>query len=122
MKRIFALMLALLTVLSLVACSSDDEEGEDGGFDMSVTTNELVYRPAENPNQDAFYYEYINGNEISIVGYSGTHVLHAVTVPDMIDERKVTDIAADAFKSVTSISAVTLPDSIVTIGDMAFYG
>ena len=122
MKRIMALMLALLTLLSLVACSSDGEEDGGSSIDMSVSNNDLVYRPDENPNEDAFYYEYINGNEIAITGYAGSHKLHAITIPDAIDERKVTAIHASAFKSATNVNAITMPNTVTEIGDMAFYG
>ena len=126
MKRIFALMLALLMLLTtFVACSKEDGEDEGEGVDLTVSNTELVYQP-EGDYGDAFYYEYINGDEVSIIGYSGSHVPHAITVPANITigekDFPVTDIATDAFKAKTNLTAVTLPDSVVAIGDMAFYG
>ena len=122
MKRIFALLLALLMLTAtLTACSDDGETEEEGGVDLTVSNNDLVYE-AEGNYGDLFYYEYINGDEVSIVDYAGAQVLHEITVPAMIDNRPVTDIASDAFKAKTNLTGVTLPDSVVSIGDMAFYG
>lgn len=123
MKRVFALMLALLMLLSFVACADDGaDEDEENQFDMAVSSNDLAWSPEENPNNDKIYYEYINVDEIQIIGFSGSTAPHAVTIPAEIEERKVTSIAADAFKSKTNLSAIELPDTVTFIGDMAFYG
>ena len=55
MKRIFALMLALLMVFALVSCD-DKEEEEESDFDITVSDNELVFKP-QSDYADAFYYE-----------------------------------------------------------------
>ena len=123
MKRVFALMLALLMLLCFAACADttgdDDEENE---FDMVVSTNDQFWSPEENPNDDKIYYRTINVDEIEITGFSGSHTAHALKIPETIDERKVTSVADDAFKSKTNLTAVELPATITTIGSMAFYG
>ena len=121
MKKIVALTLALLMLIAVFAACSKDKKGDDEGVDMTVTGNERVYR-AEGDYGDAFYYNYINIDEISIIGYSGSHLQHAITIPDSIEGLVVTDIADSAFRSKTNITAVTLPATVRRIGDMAFYG
>lgn len=120
MKRFIALLLALLLVFSLVACNKDKgEEEEEGGFDMTVTTNDLIYKP-ESQYNDAFYYEYINEDEVAILSFSASHDVHAITIPDKIENRLVTEIKAGAFNSASNISSVTLPEGLRVIGDFAF--
>ena len=123
MKRIFALLLALLMLVSLVACNKDNEEEDgDNEVDLTVSNNDLVFTPDGNTNGDAFYYEYINGDEVSIIGFAASHVPHAITIPATIDNRPVTDIADEAFNSKTNITDVVIPEGVVSIGKMAFNG
>lgn len=120
MKRILALMLAMLTVcLAFAACSDQEKEETGDNIDLTVTTNDSVFN-TENEHQDRFYYEYINGDEVIITDYAGSHVPHAITVPDKIDERPVTAIGDSAFMSKTNITEVTLPATVNTIGTAAF--
>ena len=56
MKKILIVTLALLLLVTLVACKKDKTEGEDSSFDMSVKTTELVYETG-NDYADAFTYE-----------------------------------------------------------------
>ena len=121
MKKIVALTLALFMLIAVFAACSKKKESDAEGVDMTVTDNERVYR-AEGDYSDAFYYDYINIDEISIIGYSGSHLQHAIAIPDSIEGLSVTEVADSAFKSKTNITAVTLPATVRRIGDMAFYG
>lgn len=120
MKRILALMLAaLMLCFALSACSDNGDEDNDGTVDLTVTDSDSVFY-TENEHNDQFYYDYINGDEVVITGYAGSHALHAVTVPDKIDERPVTAIGNCAFLSKTNITELVLPDSVTAIGVEAF--
>ena len=59
-------------------------------------------------------------DEIVIVGYSGEG--GNVTIPSSINEKRVTRIAANAFKDNLAITGVTIPDSVWRIGENAFNG
>ncbi len=65
-------------------------------------------------------YEKINnGAEVEITGcfYNASG---GVTIPSEIDGLPVTSIASDAFKNRTSITSVSIPDSVTSIGGDAF--
>ena len=66
-----------------------------------------------------FDYE-IHDGTATIVKYVGAG--EDVTVPDMIDGLPVTAIADYAFHNCTSLTHITLPNSITTIGDYALEG
>lgn len=120
MKRILALMLAMLMIcFALAACSKDEEEGEGGTIDLTVTDSDSVYNTG-NEHGDQFYYDYINGDEVIITGYAGSHTPHAVVIPDKIDERPVTAIANCAFMSKTNVTEIALPATVNAIGVSAF--
>lgn len=68
---------------------------------------------------DSVYY-IINqlGNVVitgAVEGYSTVHI------PEVIEDRVVTDIAAEAFAGNDSLIVADIPDSVTTIGDHAFY-
>ena len=120
MKRILALILAMLMIcFAFAACSTEEDEDTEGGIDLTVTDSDSVYN-TKNEHNDQFYYDYINGDEVIITGYAGSHIPHAITVPDVIDERPVTAISACAFLSKTNVTEVTLPATVNAIGNMAF--
>ena len=57
-------------------------------------------------------------NTINITGYQSTPI--SLTIPDTIEDLPVTTIADKAFWFCTSLTGITIPDSVTTIGD-AFY-
>lgn len=94
--------------------SEDDHYCECGKFDPSllVGTADLKYS--------------YTSNAYSVTGYSGSAT--SVTIPSYYDDGKngihqVTAIGENAFNknNNTNISAITLPSSVTTIGNFAFY-
>ena len=119
MKKILALMLALLMMLSLVACS-DEEKNEGGdGIDMTVTSTDQ-YFSVGGDYDDQYKYEYINGNQVAITGFTSSHVPHAITIPTTINDRPVVEISSQAFYNCKRITSVTIPEGITKIGNLAF--
>lgn len=56
----------------------------------------------------------------SITGYQGAG--GAITVPEMVEEAAVTEIADRAFSGCSTITSVILPNSLIRIGSSAFSG
>ena len=119
MKRILALMLALLLLIGTLVACSDEEEQEESGVDLTVTSNDKIYAAGGDYN-DQYKYEYINGDEVAITGLTASQTPHAITIPSVIDDRPVTAIADSALKHATNVTEITVPDSVVEIGSMAF--
>ena len=86
----------------------------------------ITFVPVENDNDNdndvqttpADDFEYIVGDDgVTITGYRGKD--ESIVIPDIIEGKEVTEIAAFAFHRST-IEKVTLPETLVTIGYAAF--
>ncbi len=120
MKRIFAMLLALLLVCSLVACGEKDEENEQE-IDLTVTTDGQ-YHNAGGAYNDRFAYKIINGNQVAITGFVSDYTPHDVVIPATIEECPVVEIADSAFYHCSQLKTVTIPATVKVIGKMAFSG
>lgn len=124
MKKLLALVLALLAVLSFSACSNKEEDKEDLN---DYRQDEVVYT-SYTDKFGTFYFETLDSDSVAITGYTGSTEPHDITVPSAVqvsaDEsaamRKVTAIADTAFYADSSLRSVTLPEGITDIGDYAF--
>jgi hypothetical protein len=61
-----------------------------------------------------------NNTTITIIGYTGTN--STVIIPGMINGLPVASIASNAFSSVTTLTNITIPNSVTNIGTGAFSG
>ena len=114
MKRIFALVLALLLVCSLAACSKDKND-EDDNVDLTVTSDGNYYN-VNNSYKDRFAFEVINGNEIAITAFDSDYTPHEIVIPDVIEGCPVVEIADNAFYHCSQITTVTVPSTVRKIG------
>ena len=69
--------------------------------------------------QAQFSYTTIN-NTITITGYTGPG--GTVSIPATINGLPVTSIGDRVFVDHTSLTGITIPNSVTNIGDYAFYG
>lgn len=140
-----AAMLALTLLLSLTACfripdveTPTEEESHEvvtlppitipDPTDDRVPTDVTEY--AERGEQlfadsvpapaEAFTYEITDTDEITVTGYTGGELI--LVIPDAIEDKPVTAIAASAFAGKGNLKAVSVPDTVRTIGKDAFKG
>ncbi len=90
-----------------------------GGNISFVTTHFSIYVIAEKIVSDFTYTENSDGT-ISISGYHGSAT--TFMIPETIDGKTVTSIAAKAFDSMDSLVSITIPTTVTSIGGNAFYG
>lgn len=102
--KALAVALALATVVACLSLASGESDG------AALTT------------EDGLEYT-LNGEEISISGYSGTDTKVVIPSVLMIDEKEypVTTIGLDAFRG-DNITEVVISKSVDTITNGAFYG
>ena len=116
MKKILALLLAMFMIATLIACSNDDNTEDNALETLGLNDNSFTN------NIGTFTYDVSADGHYEITGYVvNTSVEHEVVIPDKIYDVDVTSIAANAFKSCTSVTSVTLPQTVKYIGDFAFY-
>lgn len=124
MKKLLALMLALLTLASFSACKKEKDEADN----LDDYLQEEVVYTSYTDGQSVFHFERINTETVAIVGYEGPTALHEITVPAVVytgvDKEKtakaVVRIEDQAFKNVSSIKKVTIPEGVQSIGRYAF--
>ena len=110
MKKVLALILALLTIVCLAACTGNNADSDNIDNNDDSVAVEFVY--------NGFEYQVNEKGTYEIIGYRGTD--KEITVPSSIEGRKVTGIGTDAFKANNIITSVIIPDSITYISQYAF--
>lgn len=80
------------------------------GVDVGITASAATYQN--------FEYEENSDGGITITKYTGSDT--EVVIPSKIDGKAVTSIGYEAFLFCTSLTSVTIPDNVTSIGDKAF--
>ncbi len=130
MKRLFALLLTIVLMFTLVACGSDDadktNESTPNGNDTTVSADGTVtegsmtidtVKNAKETDASLFEYEEVEGG-ISITGFNGDDEI--VVIPSAIDGKNVVEIGRNAFVNNKTMLGLKLADSIKNMGSNAF--
>lgn len=100
MKKIVAMVLCMMLVLSLVGCGADGS----GKTNAAKTAGDFEYEKVD--------------NSIVLTKYTGAE--ESVFVPDEIDGIPVTKIGESCFAGDIHMKKVHVPEGVTTIGDYAF--
>ena len=117
-RQLLFLLVALLSMLALTtftSCSDDDDIVDVG----TVKINGIYYKFSE--NNAIVTYQYKSENKGVISSYTGN-----IVIPEYVTFNgktyRVTSINEDAFLRCTSLTSVTIPESVTSIGGYAFKG
>lgn len=129
-----SLLLASVLVCALCACGGRTDAPEEGGtrpvetVDLTdareiTPTDEVTAMLssafADTPAVPASDLTYETGeNGVTVTGYTGGEIV--LKLPDTIDGKPVTAVAEGAFKGMVNLRAVSLPDSVTSVGAGAF--
>ena len=98
------LLLLLLMLMSTIDVSA---------YDLAV----------ENDDGVTIYYNYTNNmTELAVAKATGLYRASVIHIPSIVNGLSVTAIDNYAFDSCISLQTVTIPNSVISIGNFAFYG
>ena len=135
MKRIIALVLMIVMLVTLVACGKDkDKPSNDGtntGNDITSSTNndnknnDIVdvsitidsVKNTKETDASLFEYEDVEGG-ISITGFNGSNEI--VVVPEAIDSKDVVLIGENAFVNNNTMKGIKIPSKVQSISMRSF--
>ena len=121
MKKILAIALALMMILTLAACNKGDKGNNEGEGDDKVVVQSSTYTDAT--TGDVLGYAVNDKGSYEITSFSSqNHTPHKVEIPASINGVEVTGIGDHAFKVNNQVSEIVLPDSLLYVGDWAFFG
>lgn len=111
--KIISLALVLILTLSIFPSCGDSEEET-----FVLPTRDLV----DNTEYTSGLYKYylFDDDTVVIKEYTGNEA--EVVIPDTLDGHKVVALASGAFYRNTTITSVTIPNTVETIGSSAFNG
>ena len=142
--RVLTALVVVSVLLTAVACSSSlggsDSALTDGGeavtlppvtipdlTDDRVPTDTAVYAERLEalfatavPASESDFICENNEDGVTLLGYEGGETV--LVIPTTVGGRPVTAIADSAFKNMTSLKAVSIPDTVTSVGKSAFEG
>ena len=119
MKKIFALMLALVLCLSaILLVSCDDRREPDQGENNDATNDNGGAEPVKGELKFT-----LNDDKVSyMVSGMGSYTATEIIIPSEYNGLPVTAIGEYAFYNRSDITSVTIPESVMRIGSRAFDG
>ena len=89
------------------------------GYDYRKT-NRVILNNSYTTGYDTFHYVLKDNGNLAIIGCETTST--AITVPTKINGVTVDEIASYSFKNCTTLTSITIPSNITSIGEYAFLG
>lgn len=125
MKKLLAIILIALLVLSFAACG-EEEETDNNDLENAVKEEMTLKANAENTASCFITYD-VNEEgtyEITGINHDGVSPLHIkISAEELAKlDREITGIADEAFKSCKNLVSIEMPETITYIGKAAFYG
>ena len=117
MKKLLALVLAVLMLATLVACGEEESTREDL---KDYLQNEEVVNFETLESGETYYFDQVDSETVTITSYKCSNEKHALVIPEKLAGKTVVGISAQAFKANNDITSVTLPATVTEIGDFAF--
>ena len=136
MKKLIALLLALVLVLSLAACGKketsepaadneeiveNNEQAKPSEEDKNDTANEItlenLMKAAESPADDFECVDHGDG-DVELLRYVGSSEI--VVIPETWNGKKITTIGSYVFGNHSTVKAIRISDSVTNIMEFAF--
>lgn len=146
MKKLFALVLAVLMVAALTACGpktpqngndatdgpgnttsgsshgeetdpAQNEATESSSGNSGDITVESLMNHGENAAEDFVVVDHGDG-DVELLGYEGTDEI--VVIPESWNGKKITTISSYVFGAGSIVKAVKIPDSVTLVNEFAF--
>ncbi len=92
--------------------------GKKGCYAEQYANNKYKNFTAVGDNETNFEYAEQGDGTLTIINYTGTTL--SIEVPESIDGKTVTAISKDAFRGFSNFVSLTLPDTLIKVGDSAF--
>ena len=105
MKKLLALLLAVLMLATMVACNQEDDLDKEDLKNYLDTGEFVNYETLE--NGETFWFEMIDSETIAITRYEGDSEPHALVIPQTLGEKTVVAISTGAFKDCASIKTIS---------------
>jgi hypothetical protein len=118
MKRCVYLVPALILGAVLVGCGGGGSGGGSGGSGGSAAGGTVKNSKGAAPSTDFSFDLTEDGEGVVITGYSGNG--GKVVIPAAIEDVPVVEIRWRAFRENYDITELVVPDSVITIGSEAF--
>ncbi len=108
MKKLLALLLALLTIAAFTACSDEGENGENNND--AYKKNDTVITEITDDNGDTFHFVNVDSETVTITKFESTvDAPHEVKLPAYLDGKRVVGISEEAFAGISNVSKLVFP-------------